>query len=131
MNRREQIDAMAEIIDRAFHAATGMYLAVDCSRKIALELDEAGYHRDTETTTSPSARATLSEDMIEAVLALDLGRRRFKNPAKVRDVCYMRLTCASYKTIGKCQGLSANRCREIVHRVENLYKVYVEKRSTK
>ena len=98
------------------------------SRMIAIELYEAGFEK--KMTKVQTIRTELSKDVINTVLSLDLGRRKFKNPRQVRAICEMRLTGATYEEIGEKHGLSGNRVRNIVHRVENLYKIYIESEST-
>ena len=125
MSRKEQIEAMEQIIDRALHAATVNRLPRPSSRLIAIDLYEAGFEK--KIIKAAVRPPDLTREKIDNVLMLDLGRHRFKNVEKVRAVCYMRLTGATYSEIGKKHGLSGNRCRDIVQRVENLYKLYIEK----
>lgn len=125
MGRKEQIDAMEEIIDRAYYKAAGVGAVRPSSRMIAIDLYDAGFEK--RMTKIQVIKTELTHEVIDAVLSLDLGRRKFKNPRIVRKICEMRLTGATYKEIGKKTGLSGNRCQDVVHRVEYLYKIYCEK----
>lgn len=128
MGRKEQIDAMEEIIDRAYYAAAGVGAARPSARMLAIELYEAGFEK--KIIKAVVVRPDLTREKIDEVLSLDLGRHRFKDVEKVRAVCYMRLTGATFAEIGKEHGLSTNRCQEIVRRVGNLYRIYIETGST-
>ena len=128
MSRKEQIEAMTEIIDRAYYAATGLHQPHAHSSRIAIELYDAGFQK--EIVRAEVRRQTLTKEKVDEVLKLDLGRHKFKNPRKVRAICKMRTTGANYTEIGKKYGLSSNRVREIVRRVEHLYRIYIENGST-
>lgn len=125
MSRKEQIDAMEEIITRAYYAATGIGAARPSARMLAIDLYEAGFEK--KIIKAAVRRPDLTREKIDNVLMLDLGRHRFKDPEKIRAVCYMKLTGATFAEIGQKYNLSGNRCQEIVRRVENLYRLYIEK----